>query len=59
MKTLEIILMFLEYFFKEWHYEQAQKERDALSDDPYDWFVHHFDGVYHRPSPPNETEHQV
>lgn len=45
MKTLEIILSLVDYFFRQWHEQKRQKERDELEANPAAWFESHFDGV--------------
>lgn len=42
MKSLEIILTLLDYFFRQWHEQQKQKERDLVDARPADWFSQHF-----------------
>lgn len=45
MKSLEIILRLVEFFFNEWHQKQAQKARDKLEQNPAGWFTEHFGGL--------------
>lgn len=42
---MDKVLGFIQLYLKKLQEKKAQDERNKLENDPFDWYVHHFDGV--------------
>lgn len=57
LKSIEIILKLLEWWFVDWHQKNAQKQRDEAESNPAGWFSEHFGGgVRNSTQPKDKTD---
>lgn len=59
LKAIGILLGLIEWWFVDWHQQNAQKERDALESNPADWFGDHFGGVSNNDAHPSSKTDQA
>lgn len=53
---LDRVLSLIQVLIRKAQEKRAQNERDKLENDPFDFYVHHFDGVSDSKTKTNETD---